>query len=157
MNATSYSLSFRWLLGLLVTMFVTGCGSSDGGSGGGAQLGSVAVSLTDAPACGFDEVNITVERVRVHQSSSASENAAGWTTTRSRSGLAFASSMAFLREPSPVSSVVVTVKTAEGAVGKVAVAPRAVMGVSPGTTALPSYLMFPSWVCRTTRVCPIIT
>jgi hypothetical protein len=37
------------------------------------------VSLTDAPSGGFDEVNVTVSKVRVHQSASASENDAGWT------------------------------------------------------------------------------
>jgi hypothetical protein len=35
--------------------------------------------LTDAPACGFDEVNVTISKVRVHQSSSADDKAAGWT------------------------------------------------------------------------------
>jgi hypothetical protein len=35
--------------------------------------------MTDAPACGFDEVNVTVSKVRVHQSSSASDTDAGWT------------------------------------------------------------------------------
>ena len=43
-----------------------------------AGSGTLRVSLTDAPACGFDEVNVTVERVRVHQSSTADDNAAGW-------------------------------------------------------------------------------
>ncbi|MBI3357013.1 MAG: DUF4382 domain-containing protein, partial [Nitrospirae bacterium] len=66
-----------WWMGLLATVFVVGCGS-DGG-GGGAQLGSLSVSLTDAPACGFDQVNVTVDKVRVHQSNSADPNAAGWT------------------------------------------------------------------------------
>lgn len=69
-----------WVLGLLVTIFVAGCGS--GGDGGGratAQPGTLGVSMTDAPACGFDEVNVTVSKVRVHQSDNASENAAGWT------------------------------------------------------------------------------
>jgi hypothetical protein len=65
------------LTGFLIAMALAGCG---GDGGGGAQTGSLSVSLTDAPACGFDEVNITVDRVRVHQSSSANENAAGWTT-----------------------------------------------------------------------------
>ena len=37
------------------------------------------MSLTDAPACGFDQVNVTVSKVRVHQSSSADDKAAGWT------------------------------------------------------------------------------
>jgi len=37
------------------------------------------VSLTDAPAGGFTAVNVTVSKVRVHQSSTAAENDAGWT------------------------------------------------------------------------------
>jgi Domain of unknown function (DUF4382) len=68
-----------WLMGLLLTAFIAGCGS--GGDGGGmstAQPGTLGVSLTDAPACGFDEVNVTVSKVRVHQSDTANENAAGW-------------------------------------------------------------------------------
>ena len=36
------------------------------------------MSLTDAPACGFDHVNVTIERVRVHQSSTANDNDGGW-------------------------------------------------------------------------------
>ena len=54
--------------------------------GGGASnptptttMGTLAVSMTDAPACGFDAVNVTVNKVRVHQSSAAGENDAGWT------------------------------------------------------------------------------
>jgi hypothetical protein len=40
--------------------------------------GALRMALTDAPACGFDKVYITVERVRVHQSASASDSDAGW-------------------------------------------------------------------------------
>jgi hypothetical protein len=55
-----------------------------GGGGGGdstpipAQLGSLSMAITDAPACGFDAVNVTVARVRVHQSASAGATDAGW-------------------------------------------------------------------------------
>ncbi len=65
-----------WFMGLLLAGFIAGCGSDGGGS---TQPGTLGVSLTDAPACGFDQVNVTVSRVRVHQSDNASENAAGWT------------------------------------------------------------------------------
>ncbi len=60
----------------LFTLFLLlfGCGGGDGGSGSGA----LKVSLTDAPACGFDQVNVTVSKVRIHQSSNAEENANGW-------------------------------------------------------------------------------
>lgn len=78
---TGYSKSFVWIAGMLLSGLVAGCGG-DGGSGSGsatgAQSGVLGVSLTDAPACGFDEVNVTVSRVRVHQSDSANEHAAGW-------------------------------------------------------------------------------
>src|SRR5215813_2289132 len=69
-----------WIMGSLLAVFVAGCGSGgDGGGGATAQPGTVSVSMTDAPACGFDEVNVTVSKVRVHQSSSADDNSAGWT------------------------------------------------------------------------------
>jgi len=50
-----------------------------GGGGGTPATGTLSVALTDA-SCGgeFSAVNITVNRVRVHQSDSAGEGAAGW-------------------------------------------------------------------------------
>jgi len=57
-----------------------------GGGGGGAAapaptatMGTLGVSMTDAPACGFDAVNVTVNKVRVHASASASDTEGGWT------------------------------------------------------------------------------
>jgi hypothetical protein len=64
-------------MGLLLTVVVTGCGGEGGGS---VQPGALSVSLTDAPACGYDEVNVTVDKVRVHRSSAVDETAADWTT-----------------------------------------------------------------------------
>ncbi len=75
---TNHSKVLTWLMGFLLTVVVAGCGSG-GGGGTTAQPGTVSVSITDAPACGFDAVNVTVSKVRVHQSDNASENAAGWT------------------------------------------------------------------------------
>ena len=55
-----------------------------GGGGGsdvtfaGAANGTLRVALTDAPTCGYDAVNVTIQKVRVHQSSSASDTASGW-------------------------------------------------------------------------------
>lgn len=71
----SRSKSLAWLIASLLVAFMAGCGSDYGDS----ATGTLGVSLTDAPACGFDEVNVTVMKVRVHQSSSASDTAAGWT------------------------------------------------------------------------------
>lgn len=71
----SKSKSLAWLTASLLAVLVTGCG---GGGGGGSAPGTLGVSLTDAPACGFDAVNVTVVKVRAHQSSSASDTDAGW-------------------------------------------------------------------------------
>jgi hypothetical protein len=59
---------------LLFTLW--GCGSS--GSGGMGGTGTLKVSMTDAAPCGFDQVNVTVSSVRVHQSATANENDPGW-------------------------------------------------------------------------------
>ena len=52
--------------------------------GGGSStpapgMGTLAVSMTDAPACGFDAVNVTVNKIRVNQSATASDTDGGWT------------------------------------------------------------------------------
>lgn len=44
----------------------------------GPAMGTLKASITDAPACGFDEVNITVSKVRVHQSAAAGDTDGGW-------------------------------------------------------------------------------
>ncbi|WP_151636045.1 DUF4382 domain-containing protein [Noviherbaspirillum aerium] len=68
-------ISLIALAGLL-----SACG---GGGGDGAPVsqtaGTLRVSMTDAPACGYDAVNVTVSKVRIHQSSNAAENDSGWT------------------------------------------------------------------------------
>ena len=48
------------------------------GGGDGAATGTLRLSLTDSPACGYDNVFVTVEKVRVHRSGSASDNGPGW-------------------------------------------------------------------------------
>jgi hypothetical protein len=61
--------------------------SACGGGGGSdsapttpvSTLGTLAVSMTDAPACGFDAVNVTVSKVRVHRSEGAADTDSGWT------------------------------------------------------------------------------
>lgn len=74
--------------GLLATTAIAAatlvaCGGGGGGSTSNptptTTMGTLAVSMTDAPACGFDAVNVTVNKVRVHQSSTASDTDAGWT------------------------------------------------------------------------------
>jgi hypothetical protein len=74
-SAPKWRLGWAALVAAGAVLALANCG----GGGGSAADGTLGVSLTDAPACGFDAVNITVSKVRVHASSSASENDAGWT------------------------------------------------------------------------------
>lgn len=58
-----------------------GKGSSSASSTGptpAATTGSLSVALTDAPACGFDAVNVTVSKVRVNQSATAADTDGTW-------------------------------------------------------------------------------
>ncbi|MGC2047774.1 MAG: DUF4382 domain-containing protein [Gallionella sp.] len=68
------SKPLAWLMVSLLTALVTGCGS-----GADIGTGTIGVSLTDTPACGFDKVYVTVNKVRVHQRYSASDKDNGWT------------------------------------------------------------------------------
>jgi hypothetical protein len=50
-----------------------------GGSGGGTPTGTLNLAMTDAPACGYDHVYVTVNKIRVHQSAAADGNELlGW-------------------------------------------------------------------------------
>ena len=70
----------RLLLGAIASMLVA-CGGSDGdgvAAPAAPAAGTLRAALTDTPACGYDEVNVTVEKVRVHQSVSATDDGGGW-------------------------------------------------------------------------------
>lgn len=65
---------------LLAATLVAGGLSACGGGGDAAasSTGNLRLALTDAPACGYQAVNVTVDRVRVHRSAGAAEGDAGW-------------------------------------------------------------------------------
>lgn len=74
MRATT---SWRWVAcGAAAAGLVAACGG--GGGDDPSRMGTMRLSITDAPACGYDHVYVTVERVRVHQSGGAGDNDAGW-------------------------------------------------------------------------------
>lgn len=69
----------RWLArtgGALALAALAACGGGGGGDAGGT--GTLRVSMTDAPSCGYDHVWVTVDRVRVHRSATAADGDAGW-------------------------------------------------------------------------------
>jgi len=71
-------MNIRFVAAIAVTaglQLLAGCGGGGGGIGG---TGSMHLSLTDAPSCGYDAVNVSIERVRVHKSSGAVDADSGW-------------------------------------------------------------------------------
>jgi len=71
----------RWPSVVAGTLLFTlwGCGSSgSGGMTAAGGTGTLQVSMTDAAPCGFDQVNVTVSSIRVHQSATANSNNPGW-------------------------------------------------------------------------------
>jgi hypothetical protein len=65
-------------LAVAAAAVLSACG---GGSGATAiaDTGTLKLGLTDAPACGYDHVYVTIQKVRINQSASASDTDAGWT------------------------------------------------------------------------------
>ena len=63
-------------LKLALAALLLGTLAACGGGGGGE--GTLRLSLTDAPTTDFKQVNVTVEKIRVHQSSTASDTDSGW-------------------------------------------------------------------------------
>ena len=71
----------RQLFALGLVAGLAACGGGGGGGGGDATVqgnGTLRVALTDAPACGYDAVNVTVQKVRVNKSANADDNDANW-------------------------------------------------------------------------------
>ncbi|HJW55762.1 MAG TPA: DUF4382 domain-containing protein [Burkholderiaceae bacterium] len=77
MSIKSIVNQFCFLPAAGAALLLSACGGG-GGSGGATQQGTLQVYLTDAPSCGFDQVNVTVSKIRVHQSASAGDNDSGW-------------------------------------------------------------------------------
>jgi len=76
MKSTVQLVQFAVAASAALMLSACGGGSSYGTS---TAQGTLRVGLTDAPACGFDQVNVTVQKVSVNQSATASDTDAGWT------------------------------------------------------------------------------
>lgn len=57
-------------------LFVVACGG--GADSAGTGTGTVRTAMTDAPSCGYDNVFVTVERIRMNTSASAAPDDGGW-------------------------------------------------------------------------------
>jgi hypothetical protein len=70
----------RWAARLgtvIAAATLAACGGGGGGEAASAD-GTLRVAMTDAPACGYDNVFVTVEKVRVHASAAAGDAEGGW-------------------------------------------------------------------------------
>ncbi|WP_430869489.1 DUF4382 domain-containing protein [Cupriavidus basilensis] len=79
MCANGFLRSSLSLLLMGGALSLVACGGGDeffGFSSGGS--GTLNVSMTDAPSCGFDHVFVTVSGVRVHTDPNADVNGSGW-------------------------------------------------------------------------------
>jgi hypothetical protein len=76
--AGRWARALRWTSAASALAVLAACGG--GGSGGTVATTDTGlrVALTDAPSCGYDHVFITIEKVSVNQSATASETDAGW-------------------------------------------------------------------------------
>lgn len=76
MNLTPWKL---WApIATAALLAACGGGGNGGISGTGATNGTLRLSLTDAPSCGYASVKVTVQKVRVHQSATAVDGDGGW-------------------------------------------------------------------------------
>jgi hypothetical protein len=66
------------VLSLTGAALLAACGGGGSSTSASGTTGTLRVSLTDAPACGFDQVNVTIQKVQVNQSASASDSDPGW-------------------------------------------------------------------------------
>jgi hypothetical protein len=60
---------------------LSACGGGGGSGGGGIPVtdaGFLKVALTDAAACGYNQINVTVQKVRAHTSATAADSDPGW-------------------------------------------------------------------------------
>jgi len=65
----------QFAMSTTMALLLCSCG---GGVSPNPSTSALSVAITDAPACGFDHVYVTIQRVRVHESSAATDNASGW-------------------------------------------------------------------------------
>lgn len=70
-----------WGMATALTAATLGACGGGGSSDAGAPVqgnGTLRAAITDAPSCGYDNVHVTVQKLRVHASATAGDGDGGW-------------------------------------------------------------------------------
>jgi len=74
----------RWPLGVVAAVLALTLSACGGGGGAevtsppASTMGSMRLALTDAPSCGYEHVNVSIRKIRVHQNNGAGDSDSGW-------------------------------------------------------------------------------
>lgn len=73
------AFSFLSKIGALTAVAAAATLVACGGSGSSASAdGTLKLAMTDSPGCGYDHVYVTVNKIRIHPSASATDSDSGW-------------------------------------------------------------------------------
>lgn len=72
-------MPLAWAAAMGTSVALVACGGGGGGASVGAGDGTLRVALTDAPACGYDHVWVSIDKISVNKSATASDTDGGWT------------------------------------------------------------------------------
>lgn len=73
-NSVPFSTLSLLLLSSAAAATLVACG----GGSSAASTGTLKLAMTDSPGCGYDHVYVTVNKIRVHQSATATDSDSGW-------------------------------------------------------------------------------
>ena len=78
MRNTPHPFTVKGLLLLTSATAAATLVACGGGGGASASTGTLKLAMTDSPGCGYDHVYVTVNKIRVHQSATATDSDSGW-------------------------------------------------------------------------------
>ena len=74
-SVMAHSGKLAWLATVAAAATLVACGGS--GSSASAD-GTLKLAMTDSPGCGYDHVYVTVSKIRIHNSATATDSSSGW-------------------------------------------------------------------------------
>ena len=80
----SLATHFIKIAAVCTAALLSACGGGGGGGGGAAEAGRSPMRAPSRsrspmrPACGYNQINVTLQKVRVHQSATAADSDTGW-------------------------------------------------------------------------------